>query len=141
MVVERIRVAATVEHLTDVIPFVEARAVRSGLEASKTFKLLVAVEEAFVNICRYAYPDGEGEAEISCGVDEDVFVLETADHGCAFDVLSLPDPDTSANVADRKIGGLGVHLIRTFADGVSYRREDGRNLLRLEFRRTPDGLS
>lgn len=131
---------AKVEHLAEVTEFVEECADRFGLDAKKKFGLLVAVEEAFVNICSYAYPDGEGEAECSCGTDGDTFVLEIADKGKAFDVLSLPDPDTTLDIMDREIGGLGVYFIRKLTDDVSYRRENGRNVLRMALQRSQDGL-
>ena len=138
MKLDKLLCAARVENLAEVTEFVEECADRFGLETKKKFGLLVAVEEAFVNICSYAYPDDEGEAELSCGADGDEFVLEIADKGSPFDVLSLPDPDTTPDIMDRDIGGLGVYFIRRMTDDVSYRRENGRNILRLVLKRTPD---
>ncbi len=128
------RYAARVENLTAANDFVEECADRSGLDVKKKFGLLLAFEEAFVNVCSYAYPDGAGEAEVRCTGNGDAFVLEIADRGSPFDVLSLPDPDLTQDIMERQIGGLGIHFIRTMSDGVSYRREDGRNILRMEFR-------
>lgn len=132
--------AAVVEKLPEVTEFVERCADRCDLEAQKKFGLLVSVEEAFVNICSYAYPDGEGTAEFACGADNNMFVLEIADRGSPFDVLTLPDPDTTLDIMDREIGGMGVHFIRKLSDDVSYRRENGRNILRMVFKRTQDGI-
>lgn len=126
--------AAVLDNLASATEFVEECADDSGLPQKKIYALTLTLEEAFVNICSYAYPDGEGDAEITCGEDGDVFVLEIADSGSPFDVLSLPDPDTSLGIMERKIGGLGVHFIRTLSDKVSYRRENGRNVLRMEFK-------
>ncbi|MBL0225129.1 MAG: ATP-binding protein [Geobacteraceae bacterium] len=136
---EKMHCAAILEKLNELIEFVEECADRFGLETKKKFGLLVAVEEAFVNICSYAYPDGEGEAEISCATEGDAFVFEIADHGRPFDVLSLPDPDITLDVMDREIGGLGVYFIRKLTDDVSYRRENGRNILRMVLKRREDG--
>lgn len=138
---DKIQCAAKVENLALVTDFVEGCADRFALDAKKKFGALVAVEEAFVNICSYAYPVGEGMAELACGADDDAFVLEIADQGGPFDVLSLPDPDTTSAIMDREIGGLGVHFIRKLSDDVSYRREDGRNILRMVFKRTHDGIA
>jgi anti-sigma regulatory factor (Ser/Thr protein kinase) len=128
---EKMHCAATLEKLNELTEFVEECADRFGLETKKKFGLLVAVEEAFVNICSYAYPDGNGEAEISCVTEGDAFVFEIADSGNPFDVLSIPDPDTTLDVMDREIGGLGVYFIRRLTDDASYRRENGRNILRM----------
>lgn len=132
---DRMQCISTVENLPVVTGFLEECADRFGLEARKKFRLLVAVEEAFVNICSYAYPDSEGDVEIYCSADGDAFVLGIADKGSPFDVLSLPEPDTTLDTMDREIGGLGVHFIRKLSDSVSYRREDGRNILRMVFLR------
>jgi len=125
---------ATVENLTGANEFVEECADLFELDLKKKFGLLLALEEAFVNICSYAYPDGVGDAEISCEGEGNAFVLEIADKGSPFDVLSLPDPDITSDVMDRMVGGLGIHFIRTLSDKVSYRRENDRNILRMEFR-------
>jgi serine/threonine-protein kinase RsbW len=122
-----------VENLAGASGFVEECAGRFGLDAGKKFNVLLVLEEAFVNICCHAYPDKNGDAEISCGSDGNVFVLEIADKGLPFNVLSLPDPDITLNVDDRPIGGLGIHFIRSLSDSVNYRRENDRNILRMTF--------
>lgn len=138
MIVATKHIAARVENLATANDFVEQCANRFGLDAKKKFGLLLTLEEAFVNICSYAYPGAEGNAEIRCTGDGDTFVLEIADQGQPFDVLSLPDPDLSLDIMEREIGGLGIHFIRTLSDSVSYRRENDRNILRMEFRRSGD---
>jgi anti-sigma regulatory factor (Ser/Thr protein kinase) len=86
--------------------FVESCADRYPFDAKKILSILLVLEEAFVNICSYAYPDGAGDAEISCGSDDGAFVLEIADAGLPFDILSLPTPDITLELKDRPIGGL-----------------------------------
>lgn len=122
---------ARIENLDTVVAFVEEAADRFNLETPKKFGLLIAIEEAFVNVCHYAYPQAEGDVSISCGSDNDAFVLEIIDSGEPFDVLSLPEPDTTSGILDREIGGLGVFFIRKLTNEVSYRREGGQNILRL----------
>jgi serine/threonine-protein kinase RsbW len=53
------------------------------------------------------------------------------DEGPGFDPLSLPPPDVTASLADRRVGGLGVFLVRQMMDSVSYERVAGRNQLRM----------
>jgi anti-sigma regulatory factor (Ser/Thr protein kinase) len=127
---EQLTCAAKVDNLPRVSEFVGECADRFLPDIKKKFGLLVAVEEAFVNICNHAYPDGDGEAEFSCTTDGDVFVLEIADSAGPFDVLSFPAPDTTLDIMERDIGGLGTYFIRKLTDNVSYRRENGQNILR-----------
>lgn len=132
----RLRIAAEVELLSEAVAFVEARMEEYGLPPNKQFAVTLTLEEAFVNVCHHAYPDSSGEAELTCWLAEDTFMLEISDSGIPFDLLSLPAPDLSRDVMDRSIGGLGVHFIRTLTDSVSYRREEGRNILQMSFIRT-----
>lgn len=132
------KIAARVENLTEVNGFVEECAECTGLDAKKKFGVLLALEEAFVNICSYAYPDGGGDVEVSCASDDGAFVLEIADEGSPFDVLSLPDPDITPDIMEREVGGLGIYFIRTLSDSVSYSRDNGRNILRMIFRPSRD---
>ena len=127
------RLEARVENLPAATEHVGGCADRAGLDAHMRFAVLLALEEAFVNICSYAYPGGTGDVETSCEYREGVFVLELTDTGTEFDILSRPLPDTSAGIDEREVGGLGIHFIRLLAEGVSYRRDGDRNTLRLEF--------
>jgi anti-sigma regulatory factor (Ser/Thr protein kinase) len=132
------RYAARIDNLPAVTEFVDACADRFGLDGVTKFGLLLAAEEAFVNICRYAYSQGEGAAELSCESEGDAFVLDISDRGRPFDVLSLPEPNTTADSMHRPLGGLGIHFIRKFANSVTYHRDDDRNVLRMVFRPTQE---
>ena len=131
--------AARVANLDAANAFVEACYDRFNLHPEKKFSVLLALEEAFVNICHHAYIDGAGDIEISCQLENEAFVLEIADKGKSFDMLSLPAPDTTLDIEDRPIGGLGILLIRTLSNSADYRRDDDRNVLRMVFaERDPD---
>ncbi|MCY4540845.1 MAG: ATP-binding protein [Rhodobacteraceae bacterium] len=70
------------------------------------------------------------EAEITTSEAEVVFVL--SDHGPKFDPLEdAPDPNVDAPLDERELGGLGVHIVRSLADGISYKRDGERNVLRV----------
>lgn len=60
--------------------------------------------------------------------------LEFRDTGRPFDPLSVPPPDLEAGILDQPIGGLGVHLVRSLAESVSYAREEPYNILRVVLR-------
>ncbi|MEI8185437.1 MAG: ATP-binding protein [Chlorobiaceae bacterium] len=123
--------AAQVDRLAEIAQFVDACAEHFQLDAAKTFGLQVAVEEIFVNICSYAYPDEEGVVSIIAGREDDALVLEIADNGIPFNIMLLPDPDTSLDISDRNIGGLGGYFVRRLTDNVTYRRDDGKNILKI----------
>lgn len=99
----------------------------------------LALEEALVNVCRYAYQEKTGDVEVRCLVkNNDQFLIEIIDSGIPFDVCSLPTPDLKSCIAERKIGGLGVHFIKKMATNIEYHRKDGFNILSLTFQAAPD---
>ena len=124
--------------LGDITTHVEECAAAAGLTAVQTARLGLVLEEAFVNICSYAYPQDEGIVEIRCEGGDGSLSIEMADCGAPFNVLSLPEPDTGLGIMERGIGGLGIHFIRSFSDAVAYRREREWNVLRMEFKRSGD---
>ena len=128
------RYAASLDNLDALTAFVEECGRSVDLAERTKSRLLLATEEAFVNICSHAYPDEAGEAEVDCASEGDCLVLQISDWGIPFDILSLPPPDTTTGIMERPVGGLGIHFIRTLSDDVSYRREQGRNILRMVFR-------
>lgn len=113
--------------------FVVASARDAGFPARRVQEIELAVEEALVNVINYAYPDQEnGEIEVKCGLeDQGRFLIEIRDKGIPFDVESHSDPDLNADIAERKVGGLGIFLIRKLVDEMRYQREGEENVLTL----------
>ena len=96
-------------------------------------QLMICCDEIFTNIASYAYPDGNGS--IAVAVE---FVSETqnlriifSDSGTAFNPLEISEPDTSSALSERKIGGLGIFMVKKMMDSVEYCRQDGKNILTL----------
>jgi anti-sigma regulatory factor (Ser/Thr protein kinase) len=56
-------------------------------------------------------------------------VVEFSDQGVEFNPLTVDPPDLTLDLAARPVGGLGVFLLKKFADSLSYRREQGWNRL------------
>ena len=126
---------ASLDKLPHALDFAEKGAEAAGVIPKKSIGLALAVEEAFVNICTHAYKGGSGQVELTCFAGSEPFprsfILEIADSGPEFDLLSIPEPDTLLGIEDREIGGLGIHFIRQFTDHADWRRENGKNILRL----------
>jgi len=129
-----LKLAAIIENLDRFISLVHTCSVECGFEGKRAMEIELAVEEALVNIFSYAYPDGEGQVEMHCtqGNSKEL-VIEICDRGMPFDVLSRPDPDTTADLGTREIGGLGIFFIKKVADEVRYRRTGGMNVLTIVF--------
>jgi serine/threonine-protein kinase RsbW len=119
------------EYLRKCIETVTLFANSSGVSKDKIVELELALEEAFVNIFKYAYPDAtNGMVEITGNeTDKDKIKIEIRDNGIPFNALSHPEPNISVPLLERKIGGLGIYLIKKTIDEIYYRREEGRNIL------------
>jgi len=88
-----------------------------------------------LNIYKHSYPEKPGDGEINCNANDNHFIIEIIDSGIPFDMSSLSDPDVTADVDHRKIGGLGVFLIKKLKDEVRYRRENNQNILNLTIKK------
>ncbi len=126
-----IMLPAKLENLERLVKCVSDCAKTQGFDEKKTSEIELATEEAIVNICHYSYPEEPGDVEIDCKLEDGRFVIEIKDSGVPFDMTSFSDPDMGADIAERKIGGLGIFLIKKVMDEVRYRRENDRNILDL----------
>ena len=85
------------------------------------------------NVINYAYPKGvRGHVELTAKVSDGILTLVVKDHGAPFDPTQHADVDVEAELDDRQIGGLGIHLVKAIMDTVHYERTaDGYNMLTL----------
>ncbi|HKE24801.1 MAG TPA: ATP-binding protein [Bryobacteraceae bacterium] len=132
---ERLRLPARID---SVKPFCEfARRVSAGaaFTVEDLHLLDLVVEEIMVNIALYAYgqPEG-GEAQLGCALaGPRMLRIQICDKGRAFNPLASQPPDFSRGLAGRPVGGLGIFLVRSIAQSISYERSAGSNTLRFNF--------
>ena len=125
--------SATIESVTAAIDFVRRNLEELGCPEKIQKMLLVATDEFFGNIARYAYGALTGDATIRFSTEQDgrVAVISLIDQGSAFNPLSIPQVNAEEIVARRIIGGQGIKIARNIADGIEYRHEDGENVLHI----------
>lgn len=94
-----------------------------GIDDETTKTLYLALEEWVANVIGYAYPKGmRGHVEVTADVSDGMLTLVIKDHGMPFDPTQQAEVDVDANLNDRAIGGLGIYLVRTIMDTVTYER-------------------
>ena len=124
--------------VTKLKQFMEGAAREFGIPDDIQLSLNLAVEEAVVNVINYAYPKGtEGDIEINItnspipdlseSSTEVIFTI--IDEGVPFDPTTHDEADTTSELEERQIGGLGIHLIRNIMDRVEYQRDGNSNKL------------
>ena len=100
-----------------------------GFSTEDILDTQLAVEEAITNVIIHGYGRPDGAIGVSCRISRNLVEIQITDTAPPFDPLSLPDPDLDGAVEERRIGGLGVYLIRQVMDEIAYRYEEGKNIL------------
>ena len=112
--------------------FVEEVCQSVGFDEITSMDIKVAVEEAVVNVMKYAYPPGQQrDVTIEAASNELRLKFTIIDCGKPFDPTVQSEVDTTLSANERKIGGLGIHIIRQNMDSINYERIDNLNVLTL----------
>jgi len=90
-------------------------------------ELMMALDEAITNIVIHGYSLKEGDIRIVIGRKNEYVTVELVDSGRKFDPTTYPEPDLNVPIEERKVGGMGVPLIRKFTDGIEYHSSNGIN--------------
>lgn len=130
--VQTLTVPATAGSLGPATDFLRQAAQQAQLPEARSGHVELILEEILMNLSLYAYPPGtSGAVVIAYGIPKPGKLwVEISDQGREFDPLAGDVPDLSLDLAGRPVGGLGLFLIRSFADSLSYQRDQGWNRLR-----------
>ena len=127
---------ARVDSLPQVLAFVDEYLESLDCSMKVQMQIDVAVEEIYVNVASYAYAPKTGSVTITLETEDaaeegDCFRIEFADHGKPFDPLAKEDPDVTLPAEQRKIGGLGIYMVKKSMDKMSYEYKNNQNVLKL----------
>ena len=112
--------------------FIEEVCQTVGFDENVTMQVKVAVEEAVVNVMKYAYPIGQrGDVTIEAASNDVRLKITIIDCGKPFDPTVQGEVDTTLSAEQRNIGGLGIHIMRQNMDSINYERIDNLNVLTL----------
>ena len=104
----------------------------NGFPPKLVFKINLALDELTTNIISYGYEDeGEHDIHVKLSLKDQTLTLQLIDDGQPFDPLEAEAPDVSCPINERKVGGLGIHLVKEIMDSVHYARRDGKNMTTL----------
>ena len=125
------QVPANVELINDMINPIISSLEEIDVDFKKIYQTNLALEEILVNISKYAYPGKEGMIDISYEVNKDKKQLKVVikDKGKEFNPLEKEDPDLDAAAEKRKIGGLGIFIVKNIVDDIKYQRINNENIL------------
>ena len=126
---------ASIDELDNVLKFINDE-IKDIKDSKLLTKFNLVVEEIFVNIVSYAYPDNDtnNNVTISINDNDDKTIITFIDSGKYFNPLIKDDPDISLSADERQVGGLGIYLVKKMMDNVEYEYKDNKNILTIEKR-------
>ncbi|MBN9377027.1 MAG: hypothetical protein BGO14_05425 [Chlamydiales bacterium 38-26] len=130
---------ASISHLHDMLDFVCQNALEAGFFETDVYQIELAVEEALVNIIKYAYCNKKGVIRIECiSEDFDSFKIILVDKGTPYNPLNQSKIfDFSAVLENMSVGGYGIFFILKIMDEIQYKHLHGNNILVLIKHKNP----
>jgi anti-sigma regulatory factor (Ser/Thr protein kinase) len=130
----RVSLPARVSELRDLAAMVEDFGDSNNLPAPKVFAINLELDELITNTVTHgSFEVGiDPRIDIHLRVESDILILTMEDNGKPFDPTFDTEPNTTSPLESREVGGLGLHLVKSFADRVSYEFVEGKNRSTLE---------
>jgi anti-sigma regulatory factor (Ser/Thr protein kinase) len=135
-----------VEEISSAASWIESIASDLHLPASQMFAMQVCLEELMSNVVRHGQlvrslePGLERKQQInpmSIAIEvsalADRMVMTVEDNGPPFNVVEAPAKGIDRPLDEVQTGGLGIHLIKNFADSLDYHRIGNTNRVVVEF--------
>ena len=117
-----VTIPADPERQAEVRAFVRSGAAAAGATDEAIGDLVQAVDELVCNVIEHGYGHGTAEPiEVEMTTDPDAVVIRIRDRAPAFDPRTAPVPRLDLPLAQRPLGGMGIHLARTLTDRIDHR--------------------
>ena len=130
---KELKVSSTTDNLSKIRDFIKSSAQECGFSDEAIGKIILAVDEAATNVIKHAYkysPDGEINLQVK--FEDNKFIVSLIDKGKHFDSSLVPEPNLAEYHRKRKVGGLGIFLMRKLMDEVEYKQiRKNKNQVRL----------
>jgi anti-sigma regulatory factor (Ser/Thr protein kinase) len=126
-------VAADREAMAKIRSLIDQFGASHAIAGEDIARVIIAVEELVTNTVKYGYAPGAapGSATFTLRLEDSRLSIEYVDDAHEFNPFATPDPDFEAPIEARRVGGLGLHIVRALMDRTAYRREGGRNIMEL----------
>lgn len=111
---KELTVDATVDNITSVTDFVDEQLKAFGCPLKAKMQIDIAIDELFGNIAHYAYKPDVGPATVRIEENENppAVIITFIDHGVQYDPLSAEEPDITLSAEERRVGGLGIYIVK-----------------------------
>lgn len=128
---KEITVDATIDNVQTITDFVDERLEEMNCPVKAQMQIDIVIDELCSNVARYAYSDRTGKVTVSVDtVDKPMKVwLTFTDEGVPYNPLAKEDPDITLSAEERKLGGLGIYMVKKMMDEFRYEYKDGKNIV------------
>ena len=125
---------AAIESLPQMLEYLRGCLTKSHVKKPQLRDIELCCEEAVVNIIMHGAVK-EGGIAMECESNSHHFSITILDQGIPFNPIDIEiDPRIDRPLDERKVGGLGLYLIRRLASDISYTRKNNTNILKITFR-------
>lgn len=118
--------ARSIDEIDRIFKFTKEFLIGHKISKKIEYSINLVLEEIFTNCVKHN-PDGNKNIFISMKISKNVLIIEIIDEGKAFNTADIPDVDIDKPLEERKVGGLGIHLVKQTMDKLDYNYRDGKN--------------
>ena len=130
--IEKFQISNSLAGLNSLQVNLERIALSWGLSEKQLFETNFLIEEICANNIEHVAPEALDFVEVTLHLEKDTLFITITDHGPQFDPTKTTDPNVNLPVGKRKAGGLGLYLVKHFADSISYTRKKNCNIVYIE---------
>lgn len=127
----RLKLTAKLENLPRLLDMVRDSATRQGFDSKMLMKIELATEEALVNIINHSYPSSPGKIELITSMKNRSLMIQIEDEGIPFDTAAHEEPENTGGITERRLGGIGIMLMKKLVKNLEYQRKGKKNVLKL----------
>ncbi|MCH8872697.1 ATP-binding protein [candidate division KSB1 bacterium] len=110
--------------LDEIFKFINEFSAKTGVDESVVFTINLVVEELFTNIVKYT-SENSNEILLQLKKNEDDLIIHLTDFDVdPFDITKTAEVDTKQSLEERRVGGLGIHLVKQMIDKIEYEYKD-----------------
>ena len=121
-----LKIPGQTDNLEIIRNFVAGVARKVGFDLEESNKIELAVDEACTNVIEHAYQHDESkDIDIAIKIAYNKFTVVVTDRGRSFKLEEVELPDMNSYLAELRVGGLGIYLMKTLMDEVDYKSKPG----------------
>lgn len=122
-----LKVKSRTENLSVIRDFVNSAALQMKIPKDIVENIILAVDEACTNIIKHAYNySSDGDISIKIKPSTSKFIVSVIDNGISFEPEKIPKPDLQKYYRQKRVGGLGIYLMKSLMDDVKYISKPGK---------------